>query len=323
MNTTRIEFLPRDHYDFLECGIDLRSNSMEMMAHFRSMYARFYQGSDSGGPGPLQEGRGAGRLTIEVIDELAASNRLVVRDGRHVYRLSRSGEDFYFTRQNLHTRSQDLSGYCDPFTLLQAGVLTSISQASDAYHLIHAGVVSWQDRGVIIVGTSGMGKTTLVLKLVMQGCKFLSDEVAWFDSKLEAVEPFPRKLNIRREAQSLLGLPLKSEAADHSFGTEEPLWMVDIEEIAPNNIGARCKPRYLLFPQGFGEKPRLEYVSKSNALFTLMRSCIEPTSDLGSLLFNFSGLMNDLECYNLVMGSPEETAERVMELVGGTDASTG
>jgi hypothetical protein len=323
MKGTRTDFLATDRYDFLGCRVAIRSNSPNMAAHFKSMYDRFYLESDSDDPEPRHEEGPGGNITIDVMDELAVSNQILVRDGRHLYRLSRSGDDFHFTREDQHTRSQDLSGYCDPLTLLQASVLSSISSASDACHLIHAGVVSWQDTAVILPATSGMGKTTLVLKLVMEGCRFLSDEVAWFDSGLETVEPFPRKLNIRQNAQSLLKLPIKADAADHSFGKEEPLWMLDIEEIRPDSLGGRCKPGVLLFPQGFGDKPRLEYVSKSNALFTLVRSSIEPRGDLASLLFKFSGLVQNLECYNLVIGTPEETAERVMRLLDGAKTATG
>ena len=44
--------------------------------------------------------------------------------------------------------------------------------------LIHAGVVSRDGQGIILVADARHGKTTLVLELVRRGFQFLSDEMA-------------------------------------------------------------------------------------------------------------------------------------------------
>jgi hypothetical protein len=159
-----------------------------------------------------------------------------------------------------------------------------------------------------------MGKTTLVLKLVTHGCKFLSDEVACFNPKLNIIEPFPRKVNIRHGSQGLLGLHLGPNTLDDSMGTGEWLWTLDIEDIATNSLSNPCAPTYILFLRGFGDRPRLEYISSSNALFELLKFSIGPVDDPGFLLFKFAPLLNKIKCFNLVIGDPDGTAELVMRL---------
>jgi len=48
---------------------------------------------------------------------------------------------------------------------------------------VHAGVVGWQNRAIVIPGRSLSGKTTLVLALVEAGTDYYSDEYALFDSE--------------------------------------------------------------------------------------------------------------------------------------------
>jgi len=62
---------------------------------------------------------------------------------------------------------------------------------------VHAGVVGWKNRAVVIPGMSFSGKTTLVSKLVQAGASYYSDEYAVLDER-GLVHPFPRPLGIRK-----------------------------------------------------------------------------------------------------------------------------
>jgi hypothetical protein len=63
---------------------------------------------------------------------------------------------------------------------------------------IHAGVVGWQDRVVIVPGRSHTGKTTLVAAAVRAGWRYFSDEFAVVDAD-GLVHPYPRSLGVRDE----------------------------------------------------------------------------------------------------------------------------
>lgn len=64
---------------------------------------------------------------------------------------------------------------------------------------VHAGVVSWRNRAIVIPGRSFSGKTTLVAALVKAGATYYSDEYAVFDPN-GLVHPYPRALSVRQGA---------------------------------------------------------------------------------------------------------------------------
>jgi hypothetical protein len=88
-----------------------------------------------------------------------------------------------------------------------------------------------------------------------------------------------------------------------------------MEDIVPGSLAEATPPRFLLFLRGFGERPRLEQLANSNALFELMKFSIGPLLDRASLVFQFASLVNEMKCFNLVVGDVSETAERIMHLV--------
>jgi hypothetical protein len=74
---------------------------------------------------------------------------------------------------------------------------------------VHAGVVSWKDRAIVVPGRSLSGKSTLVLSFVERGAGYYSDEYAIFDSE-GRVHPYWRLPKLRvgsdqKVASSLLG----------------------------------------------------------------------------------------------------------------------
>lgn len=64
------------------------------------------------------------------------------------------------------------------------------------YLFVHAGCVSWRDRGIVIPGRSYAGKTTLTRALVEAGATYYSDDYAVIDHD-GLIWPFPRRLHVR------------------------------------------------------------------------------------------------------------------------------
>jgi hypothetical protein len=61
---------------------------------------------------------------------------------------------------------------------------------------VHAGVVGWHGKAIVIPGTTFSGKTSLVAALVSAGATYYSDEFAVFDEN-GLVSPYPRRLSLR------------------------------------------------------------------------------------------------------------------------------
>src|SRR6266850_116074 len=66
---------------------------------------------------------------------------------------------------------------------------------------VHAGVVGWKGKAIVIPGRSYSGKSTLVSELVKAGATYYSDEYAVFDLR-GRVYPFPKALEMREHGDT-------------------------------------------------------------------------------------------------------------------------
>jgi hypothetical protein len=110
---------------------------------------------------------------------------------------------------------------------------------------IHAGVVGYRGRAIVIPGMSFSGKTRLVAALLREGATYYSDEFAVLgDDGL--VHPYAKPLSLRDGAQLQTEHP--ADALGASVG-EEPLPMGAIV-IASYKPGAEWKPENLSTGEG-------------------------------------------------------------------------
>jgi hypothetical protein len=82
----------------------------------------------------------------------------------------------------------------------EADLRLSVAAAAPRRVFVHAGVVGWQGRAIVLPGRSCSGKTTLVAELVRVGATYYSDEFAVIDDR-GRVHPFAKPLSIRDGTQ--------------------------------------------------------------------------------------------------------------------------
>ena len=91
-------------------------------------------------------------------------------------------------------RSVYLEGILDE---LENALESTVAQRSPDRLFLHAGVVAWQGRAIVLPGQSWAGKSTLVQALLRAGATYYSDEFAVLDSEGQ-VHPFARRLKLAR-----------------------------------------------------------------------------------------------------------------------------
>ena len=106
---------------------------------------------------------------------------------------------------------------------------------------VHAGVVGWKGKAIVIPGRSYSGKSTMVSELVKAGAVYYSDEYAVFDSR-GRVYPFPKALEMRDSGE---WKQTKFEV-EHFGGTTatKPI-PVGLVMVTQYKAGAQWKPRHL------------------------------------------------------------------------------
>jgi hypothetical protein len=89
----------------------------------------------------------------------------------------------------------------DVFEALESDLQLYVAEHACRRLFVHAGVVEWKGRAIIIPGRSFSGKSTLVAALLQAGATYYSDEYAVFDAQ-GRVHPYPRPLSLRGPAGS-------------------------------------------------------------------------------------------------------------------------
>jgi hypothetical protein len=165
----------------------------------------------------------------------------------HLYSLRVGGRDDRTGIRRYHVlyrgilrlaRTMDLAGLLEAF---DSDLHLLVAERARRRVFVHAGVVSWQGRAIVIPGRSRSGKTSLVAALVRAGATYYSDEYAVFDAQ-GRVHPYPKPLSIRR-ADAARPQRCPVEALGGFPGAKAlPVGLVAVSQYRP---GARWRPRPL------------------------------------------------------------------------------
>ena len=133
------------------------------------------------------------------------------------------------------------------FERFEGDVQLLVAQMARRRVFVHAGVVGWKGRAVLLPGPSLTGKTTLVAELVRAGAVYYSDEYAVLDAK-GMVHPYPRALSVRRA-----GRRVQTKVSVEELGGRpcdaRPL-PVGLVVLSRYREGARWRPRELTRGRG-------------------------------------------------------------------------
>jgi hypothetical protein len=132
---------------------------------------------------------------------------------------------------------------------------------------LHAGVVGWQGRAILVPGPSFSGKTTLVREMLRLGATYYSDEFAVVDNS-GLVHPFARPLGIREDL-SYAQTKYTAEGLGATSGVI-PLPM-GMAVICKFETGARWRPALLSQGQGALELLANSVAVRSQPQQTLVR----------------------------------------------------
>jgi len=127
------------------------------------------------------------------------------------------------------------------FERLESDLRLFVAELAKHRVFVHAGVVGWQGRGIVIPGRSYSGKSTLVAELVRAGATYYSDEYAVLDSR-GRVHPFSKPLELREEGEFRQTKITAAELGGQSGTKPLPVGLVLMTQY---KSGARWRPRKL------------------------------------------------------------------------------
>jgi hypothetical protein len=170
------------------------------------------------------------------------------------------GDDLYLTDGSSLLHLQPLQGrgdaqltpafFAKPLILqlnFWAFGLVKLLRPRGIYSLHAAGVVTSKGLGLLIIGESNSGKSTLAIGLVRQGWGYLSDDALLLRHQADGAEAlaFRKHFYVNAGAAAAYAdLPLGEEMLDNAGGRKQ---RVRIEAAYPGQYMPGCIPRVLLF----------------------------------------------------------------------------
>lgn len=131
----------------------------------------------------------------------------------------------------------EVAGESELLQAFEGQVRFDVARLAARWTFVHAGVVEWKGRAILIPGASYSGKSRLVEALVRAGAGYYSDEYAALDPR-GRVYPFAKPLTIRRDDGSVARVEVSDIGG--ACGTRPlPVGLVISTRFVP---GARWQP---------------------------------------------------------------------------------
>jgi hypothetical protein len=164
----------------------------------------------------------------------------------------------------------------------------------------------WREAGVLLVGASGHGKSTLAIGLIRQGWEYLADDAVLLHRQSAGVTAlaFRKTFSVdAAAAPAYADLPLGEEVPDIKGGRRR---RVGIEDAFPGQARAQCLPRVLLFPRIVPQRhSTLCPLDRPSALKHLLAQSGPQLFDrrtMGTHLEVLKGLVQQTVSYELLAG---------------------
>ncbi|HKJ62643.1 MAG TPA: hypothetical protein VKA94_11745, partial [Hyphomicrobiales bacterium] len=142
--------------------------------------------------------------------------------------------------------------------VLEGIALASVDAANDCFSMLHAAAVVFQKKGIIILGPSGVGKTTLLLELLSQGAEFISDDIVPLSGLEALATSVPFAIGVKQGSWKI------ADTLFDTLETIEPIQLGDrrVKYAAPESgdlkIIKSSHPIHLILMPEFSQEQSLE-----------------------------------------------------------------
>lgn len=173
-------------------------------------------------------------------------------------------------------------------------------------HLVwlHAGCAASPQGAIVLPGSWGRGKSTLVLELCKRGWSFLSDDIVPFDPATGQAVPFPGTPQVRHGSQQIL-------SRDQLGSLSKSAVAIDAAKVA---LGPR-PVSMIVFPHFMPEaKTQLEPMSPARTVGELLENCLSFQNNSDATIEALCALVEGLPACRLHFSDAAEAADALVSL---------
>ncbi len=114
--------------------------------------------------------------------------------------------------------------------------------------LFHAAGLGYNDKGILVPGGIGFGKSTFAAWMISQGCDYLSDEFVYFPWESHEMLSFYRPLHIKKPSRKVLDNIINYDDNNDLMMVGSHSDLIHPKLIRPNNHYYQPPVRLILFP---------------------------------------------------------------------------
>lgn len=184
--------------------------------------------------------------------------------------------------------------------------------------LFHAGALAWGERGLILPGTMGAGKTTLTAWLLTRGFDYLSDELVFVPDQSEQIEALARPLNLKRPARPALAGFVDFDSPSAQILSAHNSDLVLPVVLRPANRLSQPALRQIVFPRyRAGSELALERLSAAQTGQALMQCLINARNLPGHGFTEIARLARQTPACRLTYGGFHQLGSAIEALMAG------
>lgn len=285
-----IDWACKDYYRLISFNICIRSNEGEISKKFKSLYTYYHVNI------PLYD-----CIYFSICKNENTNNK-------SIYTLLEFDKVIFQTGNPVEVL---------PF--LEWFIINALVPKLSPYILLHAAVLSLNGVGIIFPASSGFGKTTLSLALLMHGFKYLTDEVAIINPHSFHILPLPRGLVIREKAFQLLHSlhkPVPSIDFYMRF-SQKDFWYFNPSRYVHLPTDAAVPVKYIVFlkKSTLSQKDSLEKIPHAMAISKLLSCSLNSNYLNEETVSNITKLVQNVTCYTLAGHALQGRVNNVLGLV--------
>jgi hypothetical protein len=187
-----------------------------------------------------------------------------------------------------------------------------LAAASRGGLLFHAGALAWGDKGLLLPGAIGAGKTTLTAWLATRGLDYLSDEMVFIPYGSERIQSLTRPLNLKSASRPVLRRYLDIDTRGGQVLSRPQGDLISPELLTPHIRSQETPVALIIFPH---YRPAGEFewqpLSRAQAGLALMECLVNARNLPDHGFHKIARLARTAAAYRMSYTSFEQIGERI------------
>ena len=210
------------------------------------------------------------------------------------------------------------------FPLFEWGMNWCVANHMHQYLILHAAVIAYQGRAVILPGEPGAGKSTLCATLVSRGWQLLSDELTLISNQSGKVVPIPRPVSLKNESIDVMRRFHRADqvGVEYRDTTKGTVAHMRAPTISLAGMDAEVTPAFVVAPK-FDKTVQAEFTPESKAqTFMFLAQNGFNYHVLGPAGFDLlADLIDQCACYRFHYSDMEQAVSIFQSLVDAPEAA--